>query len=106
MYYAVTACLIPESAADFLRKLTDNSIENQKPDGHEIVESMKRARIDSEGVIRWSEVCYCPTPLKHERETVYDHFLKDIETEEVSEYLNFGGEPLMEYLAKTDDKLQ
>lgn len=59
---------------------------------------MKRAVIDNEGVVRWSEVCYCPTPLQHERATVYDQHFTDLETEEVEGYVAFDGEPLMEFL--------
>jgi hypothetical protein len=98
MYYTVQARLIPETAADFLRKLTDETIESQKPDGREIVASMKRAVIDDEGIVRWSEVCYCPTPLQHERATVYDHHFTDIKTEESEGYTKFEGKPLMEFL--------
>ena len=58
MHYTVQARIIPETAADFLRKLTDGTIENQKPDGKEIVASMKRAVIDEDGIVRWGEVCY------------------------------------------------
>lgn len=75
MLYAVTARFKPDTAAEFLRKLRDGTIENQKPDGKEIVASMKRAVIGDDGIVRWSEKCYCPTPLEHERETVYDRFL-------------------------------
>ena len=100
MHYTVTARLIPESAADFLRKLADGTIENQKPDGNEIVASMNRAVIDEEGVVRWSEVCYCPTPLQHERATVFDQHFTDIETEEVEDYVQFEGEPFMEQLER------
>lgn len=99
MHYTVTARLIPVTAADLLRKLTDGTIESQKPDGEEIVASMQRAVIDDEGVVRWSEVCYCPTPLQHERETVYDHHFSDIDTEQADGYVEFEGKPLMEFLA-------
>ena len=98
MYYTVTAHVISETAADFLRKLTDGTVESQKPDGKEIVASMKRAVIDEEGVVRWSEVCYCPTPLLHERATVYDQHFTDIETERVGDYVQFEGESFMDYL--------
>jgi hypothetical protein len=98
MHYTVAARLIPKTAADFLHKLTDGTVESQKPDGKEIVASMQRAVIDEDGVVRWSEVCYCPTPLEHERETVYDQHFTDLETEEVESYVEIGGEPLMEYL--------
>ena len=36
----------------------------------EIVAAMARARVGSDGTVRWTETCFCPTPLKHERETV------------------------------------
>ena len=98
MYYTVQARLIPDTAADFLRKLTDGTVEKQKPDGKEIVASMNRAVIDEEGVVRWSEVCYCPTPLQHERATVYDQHFTGIETKEVEDYVQFEGEPLMPFL--------
>lgn len=98
MHYSVSARLIDESAADLLRKLGDGTIENQKPDGQEIVASMQRAVIDEEGLVRWSEVCYCATPLAHERGTVYDHHFTDIETEEVDDYAEFKGRPFLDYL--------
>ena len=59
---------------------------------------MKRAVTDDEGVVRWSEVCYCPTPLQHERATVYDQHFTDLATEAVEGYVEFEGEPLMEFL--------
>ena len=99
MYYSVTASFKPETATEFHRLLTDGTIECQKPDGKEIVASMKRAKIDEAGVVRWSEVCYCPTPLQHERETVYDRFFEDIQTEEVKDYVEFDGEDFMDRLA-------
>ena len=98
MHYVVTARLRPEPAVDLHRQLSDGSILGQKPDGKEIVASMGRARLDEQGITRWSSVCYCPTPLKHERETVYDHFFTDFETKEVDDYVEFEGQPLMEHL--------
>lgn len=97
MFYIVSARFKPTTAADFLGKLADGTIESQKPDGKEIVDSMKRAVID-EDVVRWSEVCYCPTPLQHERATVYDEHFTDMTTEEVDGYLEFEGQPFTEYL--------
>ena len=63
MYYRVKAHCIPEAAAELYRRLTDGSIAGQKPDDREIVASMKRVRITEPGVVCWSEVCYCPSPL-------------------------------------------
>jgi hypothetical protein len=101
MYYRVDARLRPENAAEFLRKLSDGSIAGQEPDGEEIVDSMHRARVSNGGRVRWSEVCYCPTPLEHERATVYDHFFTDLETERIKGYADYDGEPFMDYLART-----
>ena len=98
MHYTVAAHLISHTAAELHRRLTDGTIEAQEPDGREIVASMKRAVIDDQGIVRWSEVCYCPSPLQHERQTVYDHHFTDIVTKEVEGYIEFKGEPLMGFL--------
>ena len=100
MHYTVTARHIPAAAAEFLRKLKDGTIKSQKPDGEEIVASMSRAKIDDEGLVHWSEVCYCPTPLQHERATVYDEHFTDFRTEEVEDHVEFMGKPFMEYLER------
>ena len=101
MHYVVTARFVSDTAAEFHRLLTDGTVASQKPDGKEILSSMKRARIDEVGVVRWSEVCYCPTPLEHERATVYDRFFDDITTEEVEGYVEFEGEDFMEFLSRS-----
>ena len=98
MYYTVTARLRYDTAADLQRKLTEGSITSQKPDGKEIAASMQRAVIDDEGVVRWSEVCYCSTPLEHERATVYDQHFTNLEVAEVEDYVQFEGKPLMALL--------
>jgi len=43
--YSVKARFIEEKTREFYQKLTDGTIKNQKPDGNEIIESMKRAKI-------------------------------------------------------------
>ncbi len=59
---------------------------------------MNRARIDDSGIVRWSELCYRSTPLTHERETVYDQHLTQMEIEEAGSHVEFQGQPFMEYL--------
>ena len=44
-HYAVTARLKSFPAAEFYENLTDGTLETQKPDGEEIIASMKRTRI-------------------------------------------------------------
>jgi hypothetical protein len=52
--YSIKAKFIIEKMKEFFQKLTDGTIENQKPDGAEILSSMKRAKITEPGVIQWS----------------------------------------------------
>ena len=98
MLYRIRASITQNNMKEFFKKLSDGTIEAQEPDGPEIVASMRRARLTSPGVIEWSETCYCPTPLAHERETVYDHFLSEIEAEEISSPPEIQGESFWDYL--------
>lgn len=98
MYYAVRARLKPETAAEFLTRLTDGTIEAQKPDGREIVASMNRAVVTETGEVAWSEVCFCSPPLAHERETVYDRHFEGMTTQQVDSYQAHEGAPFMEHL--------
>ena len=99
MFYAVTARPIAAVMPEFYRKLTDGTIRRQQPDGGEIVDSMRRARVTASGAVRWSEQCFCPTPLNHERQTVYDHYFTDLRTELIKDYAEYDGEPFMNLLA-------
>ena len=99
MIYKVRAKLIDQRAIQFLRNLTDGSIAQQKPDGGEIVASMERARITYDGYVCWTEACYCPTPLKHERETQLDQYFSEIETSQTDIQKIIDGTSLMVHLA-------
>jgi len=48
-------------------------------------------------------MCFCSTPLKHERETIYDNFLIDFETTRIDDYVEYEGEFFMDFLAKQND---
>ena len=98
MYYQVTAKLKTQNAAELLQKLNDGTIKRQKPDGEEIVDSMNRAARTDSGDIIWSQVCYCSTPLFHERATVYDKYFDNLTTEVIEGYEKYEGSPFMEYL--------
>jgi len=100
--YSIKAKFIKEKLPEFFQKLNDGTIKNQKPDGAEILSSMKRAKITQPGVIEWSEMCFCHTPLNHERQTVYDHFLTALETQIIDDYVEFEGESFFDYLKKLD----
>jgi hypothetical protein len=43
MIYKVKATVIEETIGEFYRKLADGTVSKQRPDGEEIVASMKRA---------------------------------------------------------------
>ena len=98
MFYKVRARLKKATAGELRRRLLDGAIGRQQPDGQEIVDSMQRAVVTDSGDIEWSEVCYCHTPLFHERTTVYDHYFNNLSTEPVEGYQQHEGRPLMTYL--------
>ena len=98
MIYKVRAKYKKDRAGEFLEKLTDGSISSQNPDGNEIVSSMKRAKIIEPGIVEWFEMCFCSSPLQHERATVYDLYLSDITTEIVDDYGEVEGESFWSYL--------
>jgi hypothetical protein len=100
VFYSIKAQYIEEKMNEFYQKLTDGTIQNQKPDGQEIINSMKRAKIIAPKTIQWSEMCFCSTPLKHERETIYDYFLANLETQTIDNYVEFTGEPFFDFLEK------
>ena len=52
MIYKVTAKIIEDKVAEFYLKLTDGTIASQRPDGKEIVASMKRAVLTDSGFDR------------------------------------------------------
>jgi len=126
MIYKVTAKLIEGKAKEFYQKLTDGTIQKQQPDGQEIIDSMQRALIQKSGrppgkikegpdsregqteigpkrksgLIVWSECCYCPTPLAHERATVLDHYFSDLTTELIDDYEEYEGDSFWDYLTQ------
>ena len=54
--------------------------------------------VDSE-TLSWYETCYCDTPLKHERETVYAKYLHDFSTTLIDEVKDdIKGKSFWDYL--------
>jgi len=99
MIYKVKAKFNYDKAKKFHQKLTDGTIQKQQPDGPEMVDSMNRATIDDKGDVNWTELCYCPTPLMHERATVFDKYFTDMKTEPIEDYKTFKGKSFMEKLS-------
>ena len=85
MVYKVKAKIDKLKMKDFFTALTDGSIADQEPDGSYIVNAMQKAVKTGDTTLEWYQSCDCETPLKHERETVYDKYLYDIETTPVDE---------------------
>ena len=98
MFYKVRARLKEDTATELRRRLLDGTIGRQQADGQEIVDPMRRAVVTDSGDIEWSEVCYCQTPLFHERTTVYDRYFNNLSTEPVEGCRQHEGRPFMTYL--------
>ena len=97
-FYRVKARFKPETAAALAEKLRNGTIQNQKPDGDEIVKALHRAVLNESGHIEFSIVCYCSTPLAHERATVLDKHFDALTTEVIDGYQEHEGRPFMDYL--------
>lgn len=101
MIYKVQARISQSKCKELYQLLSGGSLEDQSPDGPEILASMERATIDSSGLVRWTELCYCPTPLRHERATVYDNYFSDFQTEETENHERFEGESFIKHISKS-----
>jgi hypothetical protein len=99
MIYRVKATVIEETIGEFYRKLADGTVSKQRPDGEEIVASMKRAVLTAPGVAEWYEMCFCPTPLYHERQTQYDLYFTNMTTEPAEARGEIQGASLWSYMA-------
>ena len=100
MIYDVQAKFIEGKEKEFYQLLNSETLKNQKPDGYEIIVSMHRAVFDSSGLVRWTELCYCPSPLYHERSTVFDKYFIDIKTKIIEKHEKFEGKSFMEHISK------
>ena len=88
MLYKVKAKIDKIKMKSFYTALTDGSIASQEQDGPDIVNAMQKAVKTTGETLEWYQICHCETPLKHERVTVYDKYLHDIETTLVNEIRN------------------
>ena len=100
MIYHVQARFREGTARSLLGKLTDGTIQEQRPDGPELRASMSRAVVNEDGNVEWSEMCFCPSPLHHERTTVLDHQFDNITTDPIDGHQTYQGRPFMEFLAE------
>jgi hypothetical protein len=65
--YLVRARVRPGREAALLRAIDDETLGRGSVAGGEYLRNMGDARVDANGLARWVEVCYCPTPLQEER---------------------------------------
>ena len=98
MIYRVTARFRTDTAAELRRRLDDGSITAQQPDGQEIVDSLHRAVVTPSGDVQWSEMCFCASPLAHERATILDRYFDAVTTEPIEDYERYDGRPFIEHL--------
>jgi len=105
MMYKVKARVIEEKLDDYFKLLASGKVEKMGVDGPYIVNAMKEAKITAPGIIEWYELCYCPTPLKHERSIVYDEFLTDLTTEPVEKVGKIEGEVFWETAVGLTDRV-
>ena len=98
MIYRVTARFRTDMAGDLLRRLDDGSIAAQRPDGQEIVDSLRRAVVTGSGEVQWSEMCFCDPPLAHERATVLDDYFESVAVDPIAQYERYDGQSFLEHL--------
>ncbi len=96
--YKVRAKIIKRNIREFYSKLIDGTISEQFPDGEEIIDSMRRAKITKDGFVEWFETCFCSTPLKHERDTQYDNYFSDFNAKPVDKTYIINGKSFWSYL--------
>jgi hypothetical protein len=63
----VRARVRPGCENALLRAIDDGTLGRGSVAGSEYLRNMGDARIAPDGLARWVEVCYCPTPLQEER---------------------------------------
>ena len=104
MRYLVGAKPITAEMARLWTRLNDGTIEHQQPDGREILASMRRAVMKG-GRVEWEETCYCSTPLRHERMTVYDQFFEDMEIRPLNGTVEMRGDRFWDYLQESSKEM-
>ena len=102
MRYYVKATMLKDKMGEFYQKLSDGTIAGQKPDGRELVSSIRKAILTKALVVEWCETCFCETALAHERETVYDQYFHNMEIIEINDDPEIDGQSFWDYLLKID----
>jgi hypothetical protein len=74
MRYLVRARVKPGGEHSLLTAIEDCSLGRGSIAGSEYLRNMRQATVSEDGVAKWVEVCYCPTPLQEERPYWERHF--------------------------------
>jgi hypothetical protein len=72
--YLVTARVKPGRDETLERAIDEGTLGHGSVAEGEYLRNMSEARVDADGLVRWVEVCYCPTPLQEEREYWEEYF--------------------------------
>ncbi len=74
MRYLVTARVKPGREEALLRAIEGGTLGEGSVAGGEYLRNMEAARLRSDGVVRWVEVCFCSEPLAEERPYWEEYF--------------------------------
>src|SRR5438477_13152120 len=74
MRYLVRARIRPGGERPLLAAIEDGTLGKGSVAGGEYLRNMREGRLDRDDLVRWVEVCYCPTPLEEERPYWERHF--------------------------------
>lgn len=96
MEYVVSARLKAGKALELLEALETGRLASGEVYEEEMQRALNEALVE-EGVVRWVETCYCPTPLEAER-LVLDNYFEDIRTEPLEGEPRQEGQLLPDYL--------
>jgi hypothetical protein len=75
MRYLVRAKLKAGRREALLRVIGERRLGRGSVAGGEYLRNMVAARIGSDGVVKWVEVCFCPVPLAEERPYWEEYFV-------------------------------
>jgi hypothetical protein len=76
--YLVRARPRRERLTDLWARLESGEIIAMRPFGRALDDSLRRARLDHDGVAVWEEEDYCSPPLAQERAAVLDDYFDDL----------------------------
>ena len=62
--------------------------------------------LERAGEVEWTELCFCTTPLAHERATVLDAHFDGITTEVIQAHKRYDGASFIEHLKREAELAQ